>query len=164
MAIVNDPEPPLNVRSAPTNEKANVVDQLENGTFLSVIKEQNGWLQITEPTKGWVAKSRTSHGCNQKVERVNFGKGEQASRITDRFIGTGSHQYLFQAREGQSMTITVQDGPFPLVTGPNGQTLVAGPDDQRRQWTGVLPATGDYTVQLDSNFRGYPYGFTVEIR
>jgi hypothetical protein len=164
MAVVNDPESPLNVRSAPTTEGSKILGQIPNGTYLSVEKEQAGWFQIAQPQQGWVAKNRTKHGCSEKVERVSFGKGEPAIQIGDRFIGTGYHQYQFSGTKGQTMTITQQEGPFPMVIGPNGTPMVPGPDDQRTQWSGPLPETGDYTVQFDSNFKGYAYAVKVEIK
>jgi hypothetical protein len=164
MAIVNDPEPPINVRSTPTNDKANVIGQLKNGTFLTVEKEQNGWFQITDPIKGWVAKSRTTSSCNQKVERIRLGPGETSVSITDRFIGTGSHRYLFTVQPEQRLTVTRNDGPFPAVISPSGKFLVGSPDENRTQWSEVISEPGDYTVMLDSNYKGYPYSFVVEIR
>lgn len=164
MAIVNDPEPPINVRSAPTTDKANVVGQLKNGTFLTVTKEQDGWFQISDPMKGWVSKSRTTSSCNQKIERVRLGVGENSVSITDRFIGTGSHRYLFTINPEQRLTITRNDGPFPAVVSPSGKFLIGNPDENRTAWSEVLSEPGDYTVMLDSNYKGYPYSFVVEIQ
>ncbi len=163
MATVNDPNPPLNVRSNPTTS-SKVVGKLENGAFLSVAEEQDGWFRITDPVTGWVAKSRTSSGCSQKTERVRFGTGEDSIQIRDRFIGTGTHSYLFNAQQGQIFTITSQNGPLPEVLQPDGKSLLPGPDDQRTQWSGRLPVSGDYRVQLDSNYKGYQYTFTVAIK
>ncbi|MDX2232355.1 MAG: SH3 domain-containing protein [Leptolyngbyaceae cyanobacterium bins.349] len=164
MATVDDPESPLNVRSSPTTANTNnIVGQVQNGTFLTVTKVQNGWLQITEPLQGWVAQSRTRNGCNEKIERVRFGTGNTSTEISDRFIGTGFHKYLFQARAGQTITVTRQSGPFPFITKPDGK-LLADIQDDRDRWSGELPVSGDYGVQLDSNYKGYPYSFVVEIK
>ncbi len=43
MAIIADPNPPLNVRSSPRVASNNIVGQLQNGTRVSVVGEQNGW-------------------------------------------------------------------------------------------------------------------------
>lgn len=71
MALVNDPKPPLNVRSEPTTDGSKIVGQLKNGTLLTIADDQNGWLQIKTPLKGWVSKEQTVNGCNQKVERIS---------------------------------------------------------------------------------------------
>lgn len=58
--VSRDPTSPLNVRSGAGTEFA-IAGKLGNGTQLQVIGEQKGWLQISAPISGWVAKSRT--GC-----------------------------------------------------------------------------------------------------
>lgn len=165
MARVNDPSSPLNVRSAPTTEGSDVVGSLENGTFMTVDSEKDGWLKISGPMQGWVAGNRTDKGCNEKQERVRFGTGQTSIEIGDRFIGSGVHRYQFAASKGQQLSLTRSDGPFPTLYAPDGKPLVIGVEDENRtQWSGVLPATGNYTVELDSNYRGYDYRFQVEIQ
>lgn len=165
MAIVNDPDSPLNVRSAPTTEASKVVGQLQNGTMVMVTQEQAGWFQIESPMKGWISKQRTTNGCNQKVERVQFGTNDTSMTIADRFIGAGSHKYLLTVSNGQTMTITRKEGPFPTLITPTGKQLVEGPySESRRTWTEQLSQTGDYGILLESNYKGYPYAFTVEIK
>jgi eukaryotic-like serine/threonine-protein kinase len=61
--LVSDPESPLNVRSTPDETLDNVVSRLENETPLTVVTEQNGWLQISSPVAGWVSKKRTKNVC-----------------------------------------------------------------------------------------------------
>ncbi len=62
--VVNDPYPPLNVRSGPgTNFK--IVSQLNNNTALIVINQAldhqgDTWLEISSPCSGWVFKALTS--------------------------------------------------------------------------------------------------------
>ncbi len=165
MAIVKDPEPPLNVRSAPSTQAGQVVGTLQNGTFVSVEREQDGWFQISTPIKGWISSQRTDHGCSRKVERVEFAPGATTIEIADRFIGTGSHTYHLQANQGQTLTLTRQAGPFPMLLAPDGKPLAdIMPDDNRSSWSGTLPVTGQYTVEYDSNFKGYQYAFQIEIR
>jgi Bacterial SH3 domain len=162
MVIVDDPNPPLNVRSTPSTAGA-VVGQLKNGLMLSVTAEQSGWFKVSEPT-GWISAQRTKNSCNQKVERVSFGKGGTSATVTDRFIGTGRHRYIFNAGKGQRMTVSRGDGPFPTLLTPSGSVLVASmPDENRPQWSGVLTQTGDYAMEVESNFKGYSYSFNVAI-
>lgn len=164
MAKVNDPESPLNVRSQPTTEGSQIVGSLRNGEFVTVEREQDGWLQISVPMSGWIAKNRTESGCNQKLEQVSFAAGQNQVMIRDRFIGTGSHRYVLQAKQGQTITVTREAGAFPAVIAPNGKYLTEDPDDRRTNWSGQATQTGEYIFQLDSNFRGYPYAFSVQIQ
>ncbi len=164
MAIANDPEPPLNVRSAPSTDGDNIIGQVKNGTMVTVVDEENGWLQITTPMRGWVAKNRTENGCNQKLERISLGDSSSVM-IADRFIGTGDHRYVMKVSQGQTLTITRERGPFPSLIAPDGTRLVDGPMNEKREsWTGQLSQTGEYTFELESNFRGYRYSFLVEVK
>lgn len=163
MAKVSDPAPPLNVRSGPSSA-AKVVDHLQNGTWVTVVDESNGWFQISNPVAGWVSKQRAEYTCNQKVERVSFAPGGNSATLTDRFVGTGSHRYLLRLAKGQRLTLSRDQGPLPSVMAPDGTYLLSGPSDNRTNWNGQLPMSGDYTVALDSNFKGYDYSFFVEVR
>ena len=165
MAVVNDPEPPLNVRSAPTTEGDNVVGQLKNGTLVTIAADQNGWLQIKTPLKGWVSKRQTTNSCNEKVERISLSDASDPVQVADRFVGTGSHRYIFPVEQGQTLTINRDRGPFPMITAPDGTVLLGHEkDDKRSTWSGSLTQTGDYAIELESNFKGYRYAFSMEVK
>ncbi len=166
MAIVDDPNPPLNVRSVPTTDGDNVVGQLKNGTLVMVAEEQNGWFQIKSPQKGWISKSQTANGCNEKVERISLSTNGAALQIADRFIGTGNHRYVVAVDQPQTLTLTRGRGPFPMVMAPDGTVLLGhdAADEKRSTWSGRLTQTGDYVVELESNFRGYRYAFSMELK
>jgi len=61
--IATDPNPPLNVRSSPVVAPDNIVGKLQNGTRLTVIDENEGWLSISSPIQGWVFKDLTVTSC-----------------------------------------------------------------------------------------------------
>jgi uncharacterized protein YgiM (DUF1202 family) len=159
MAKINDPNPPANVRSQPNTDSASVVGTLKNGTFVTVINSNDGWLKISTPTKGWVSKTIALSGCNQKEERVAFAKGSTKTTIADEFIGTGSHTYQMYLLKGQTLRLRSQRGPRPMILSPQGRELVA--TDSAAPWSGKLDQSGDYKIILDSNFKGYRYAFEV---
>ncbi len=164
MARVSDPNPPLNVRSTPnTTSDGTVVGQLKNGTFVTVISEQEGWFRISTPVKGWLSSKNVESGCNQKVERVSFGKGGSSAEISDRFIGVGSHEYHLNLAKGQTLTVRSEKGDLPLIFAPNGK-VINDPQDGKQVWMSELPATGDYNLQMESNFKGYKYSFSIEVK
>jgi Bacterial SH3 domain len=163
MAKVEDPNPPSNVRSQPDSKANNVVGTVKNGTFVTVEQEQDGWLRISTPLKGWISKTVTLSGCNQKTERVRFASGQTRTEIADRFIGTGSHVYRFELAQGQTLTITGRKGPLPSIAAPNGK-FIANMDDDKKSWSGKLSESGEYRIILDSNFKGYQYDFEVEVQ
>ncbi len=65
LTIVNDPQPPLNVRAAPTDRFNNIVGGVQDGDPITVIGQQRGWLQVSAPVPGWVDKSLTRTICDQ---------------------------------------------------------------------------------------------------
>lgn len=174
MAIVSDPNPPTNIRSTPEVTDNNIVGQLDNGTVLSVKDEQDNWFQVStrggdNTLEGWVAKSVTDSSCSEKTQRITIHGDRNSVTISDRFIGTGSHEYMINANAGQTMTVTSTSGPFPFIFGPddpNRQTLLANDAGSPAPitWTGELSMSGDYVLDMESNFRGYEYSFTVELK
>ncbi|MEG4515795.1 MULTISPECIES: SH3 domain-containing protein [unclassified Microcoleus] len=164
MAVVSDPNPPLNVRSIPQVKGSNIVGKLKNNTFVSVAEEQNGWLRITDPP-GWIAKNRTESSCSNVNQQINFLPGGDEAIVKGRIIGGGSHSYQIRARKGQTMTVTNRQEVFPQIITPRGKLLAGDPyQGNETEWSGKVPVTGNYTLQLDSNFRGYEYEFSVKLR
>ena len=169
MAKTADPNPPTNVRSSPEVKPNNIVGKLENGTWVSVKTEKNGWFEITDPVEGWISKKVTESSCNQKRLRISFPGNSSSVTISDRFIGTGSHEYLLRANQGQTMTVIVNKGSLPFIFAPGDgnrqKDLTGGGDNSgKKSWSGKLPATGDYILDLESNFKGYDYSFKVEVK
>ncbi|MEG3977284.1 SH3 domain-containing protein [Microcoleus sp. herbarium8] len=163
MAVVSDPNPPLNVRSRPQVSGSKIVGKLKNNTFVSVAEEQNGWLRITEPA-GWIAKNRTESSCVNVNQQINFLPGGNEAIVKGRIIGGGSHSYQIRAAKNQTMTVKNRKDVFPLILTPGGKILGNSDRDNETEWTGKIPVTGNYTFQLDSNFRGYEYEFYVRVR
>ncbi|MEG4305776.1 SH3 domain-containing protein [Microcoleus sp. D3_18a_C4] len=163
-AVVSDPNPPLNVRSIPQVRGSQIVGKLKNNTFVSVAEEQNGWLRITDPP-GWIAKNRTESSCSNVNQQINFRPGGDEAIVKGRIIGGGSHSYRIRAIKGQTMTVRTRKDVFPQIIAPGGKLLAGNPyEENLTEWTGKIPVTGNYTFQLDSNFRGYEYEFSVQVR
>lgn len=164
MALVADPNPPLNVRDRPQVSESKIVGTLRNNTFVSVTDEQNGWLQISDPIAGWIAKNRTKSSCPNVKQRISFVAGGTEAIVQGKIIGGGSHSYLINATQGQTMRLTNHQQVLPLILTPDGKILAGASDvEGKTQWIGKVPVTGDYTLQLDSNFKGYDYDFSVEL-
>jgi hypothetical protein len=163
MALVNDPNPPLQVRSEPSVETGRVVGQLEDGVFVTVEREEQGWFKITIPLEGWIAKNRTVSTCGEKLETVRFAPGGDAAEIADEFVGTGSHQYRLQLDKGQTLSLKSEVGPLPSVQAPDGSYLT-GMSEDRTTWSTQLPQSGEYTFEMESNYRGYKYDFVVQVK
>lgn len=62
--VATDPQPPLNVRSEPNaTSSQNIVGTIRNGTPLTVVTAEAGWLKINHPLSGWVYQSLTFTRC-----------------------------------------------------------------------------------------------------
>ena len=160
MAKVNDPNPPLNVRAAPNATSGEIVGEVNNGTYVTIAEEKDGWFRIKDPVEGWIAASRTDSTCNVKDERVQFGQGENSATIDGRFIGGGTHTYRFNLAKGQRVTVMSDRGVLPTIIAPDGKEL-SSINDEKRSWQGTLATSGEYTLQFDSNYKGYEYKFTI---
>jgi len=165
MAIVDDPEAPLNVRKSPEVKEGNIVGQLNNNTFVSVADEQSGWLRITNPVTGWVAKNLTRSSCATVDKTITFSPRGDTAIVRGEIIGTGNHSYRLRMIQGQTLIIKNFGDVFPVIISPDGQLMAKEPNVEAREseWTGIMPVSGVYTLQLDSNFRGFEYEFSVLI-
>lgn len=164
-AKINDPNPPTNIRSSPEVKPNNIVGKVENGRVVFVQSEKNGWLQITEPITGWVSKTVTETECSEKTQSITIPANRNSTTISGRFIGTGTHKYTLKANQGQTLTVTSLKGAFPTIYGPDGKRLGGDPNIANSPpWTGKLPATGEYSLVLESNFKGYDYQFSVQLK
>lgn len=164
-AVVNDPNPPLNVRSSPEVKAGNIVGQLNNNTFVPVVEEKNGWLKISDPVEGWIAKNRTRSSCAIVNKPIQFLPGGNSALVQGEMIGGGSHTYTIRAKAGQTLTVENYKSVFPLIISPNGKLLTENEavTPNTRDWSGQLPVTGEYSLQLDSNYKGFEYEFLVRI-
>ncbi|MGD1807744.1 SH3 domain-containing protein [Dapis sp. BLCC M126] len=162
MAIVDDPEAPLNVRRSPEVKEGNIVGQLNNNAFVSVTDEQSGWLQISNPVTGWVAKNRTRSTCSKVDKTITFSPESDKAIVRGEIIGTGSHNYRVRMVQGQILSIKNLGDAFPAIISPDGKLMAV--EDNESEWTGTMPVGGVYTLQLDSNLRGYEYEFSVLIK
>jgi Bacterial SH3 domain len=79
LTIVSDPNPPLNVRSAPTDRYKNVVGGVQAGELLTVVSRQGGWLQISAPVAGWVDKALTKTTCD-RTEQAELSNSELTAK------------------------------------------------------------------------------------
>ncbi|MEB3339769.1 SH3 domain-containing protein [Okeania sp.] len=165
MAIVYDLDPPLNVRRSPEVQQGNIVGELNNNTYVSVADEQSGWLQITNPVEGWVAKNRTRNSCAMVDKTITFSPKSDTAIVRGEIIGSGSHNYRVRMIQGQTLTIKNLGDVFPAIINPDGLLITREPnvEGNESEWTSIMPVGGEYTLQLDSYLRGFEYEFLVLI-
>lgn len=65
-AVVKDPAPPLNMRKSPEVRPDNVIGTLENGKWLSVKEENEGWFRVGGKVEG--AKDEVEGALRDKLQ------------------------------------------------------------------------------------------------
>lgn len=85
----------------------------------------------------------------QTKQRVRFAPGESGANVSGSVKGYKYIDYVVGARKGQMMSIILTGSPsaeFAIMM-PDGGNL--GMDAvQVRQWSGELPASGDYAIRV----------------
>jgi hypothetical protein len=86
---------------------------------------------------------------------VHFAKGASSATLRGTLSGYDTVRYTVAARAGQTMTVTVGGSAnananfnvfAPGVVPGQGEAL--GSNDEKRRWSGTLPASGTYVVQV----------------
>jgi len=84
---------------------------------------------------------------------VQFAKGTSSATLRGTVAGYDTVRYTVAARAGQTMTVTLGGSAnanlnvyAPGVVPGQGEAL--GSTDETRGWTGTLPASGTYVVQV----------------
>jgi hypothetical protein len=96
--------------------------------------------------------------------RLQFKRGTSEATVQGKVSIALPDTYLVGARAGQTMTIKLtapRKSVRFLLMSPSTRSLVA---DNARDWSGVLPETGDYTILIDADARNSTYTMTVSIK
>ena len=86
-----------------------------------------------------------------RTERVQFKKGADGAIIKNRIKGYEIVDYLFGAKAGQTMRVTLKTNNganYFNVLPPGSNAAIAIGANLGNEWTGTLPVEGDYTVRI----------------
>lgn len=82
--------------------------------------------------------------------RIEFPPGATSATVAGRTVPNNPQRYLVRALQGQTMTVylsTAGEASYIAVLNPWGENM-AGAGGPIHQWSGVLPVTGDYTIEV----------------
>jgi hypothetical protein len=100
-------------------------------------------------------------------ERISFAPGATSGAVEGAVVRGEERRYLLGAQGGQQMTVRItslEDNAVFQIYGPNGAALPgAEPGRDARQWTGVLPASGDYQIAVGGTRGNATYRLDVTI-
>jgi len=85
---------------------------------------------------------------NGKPKRIEFSPGEIAAVVQGNLLEQNSQLYTLEASQGQIMTATIEGtGVLMNLLQENGQAIDSS-SHQTRSWTGQLPKTDRYTIEV----------------
>lgn len=156
--LLGSPGSRVNVRQTPSTNSP-VRHYGLGGDRVNILASTNApdgylWYKVQFPqsgAQGWIRGDLVQVGGasngGSTTQRVSFASGTSAAQVGGRVQGAQSRNYLVNARAGQRMSVsTIGTSSFLqiLVVAPNGRNLYTG----SRNWSGVLPSSGDYRVQV----------------
>jgi len=102
-------------------------------------------------------------------QRIKFPRGRTSTVINNAVLRDEIDQYILNARAGQRMKVDISsvenNATFQIMRPDKSQLLPgAGFDDDARHWSGELPETGDYTIEVAPTRGNATYRLKVEIR
>jgi hypothetical protein len=110
------------------------------------------WLNTPEPSEPGNQARVSGDGTDGTATRINFEPGRNEATARDKAVVGQSQAYVLRGLAGQylSLALSPADGAVVLsARGADGSTLI--PErDQATSWSGILPTTQDYYVDVMS--------------
>lgn len=102
------------------------------------------------------------------TKRIRFAKGQSSATVSESVIRGDRDTYIVGARKGQKMTVKItaleNNAAFTILTPGKKYLERAGELDDQTSWTGTLPASGDYRIEVGGTRGNATYKLTVTIR
>ena len=116
---------------------------------------------------GYPTEPGTGSPVIQAPVVVNFQPGTTGTTINGISLYNGSPSYSLRALAGQTMNVALSvdnSSAYITVIAPGGGNLAAS-DGPIRNWSGKLPTTGDYIIQVINPINGVAnFSLTVDIK
>ncbi|MEQ1921884.1 MAG: hypothetical protein ABL952_05185 [Pyrinomonadaceae bacterium] len=102
------------------------------------------------------------------TKRIKFAKGKHSATVSNSVIRGDRDTYIAGAGAGQTMTVKItslEDNAVFQIEGPDGEYLEgAGDGDDAMNFSGELPAKGDYKIIVGGTRGNSSYKLTVMIK
>lgn len=99
-----------------------------------------------------------------QTKRVRFPKGRTSVTLKGAAVRGTEDRYMLRAASGQTMTLhitsTEDNAVFNVIPPTSDRPLVT----EQTDWTGRLPATGDYTIVVGPTRGNATYTLEVTVR
>ena len=102
------------------------------------------------------------------TKRVRFPRGHTTATLKNSVVRGTRDRYTLGARAGQKMSIQItsieKNAVFTIYT-PDGGTLEgAGEGEDASRWSGALPTSGDYVIEVGGTRGNATYTLKVTVR
>ena len=102
------------------------------------------------------------------TKRVRFARGRTSATLKSSVIRGTRDRYLVEARAGQKMTVSitsVERNAVFAIYAPSHDTLEGASEHQEvKNWSGKLPESGDYVIEVGGTRGNATYRLTVSVR
>ncbi len=104
----------------------------------------------------------------ETAHRIQFAKGQSSKKIEGAVVRGTRDRYLLGARAGQVLTVnisSVERNAVFSIAKPDGQFLPNVTDESDAiHWSGKLPATGDFVIEVGGTRGNAKYLLSVSIK
>ena len=101
------------------------------------------------------------------TKRVTFQRGANSTTIKGSARWGATYIYLLRARAGQTLSVRLEGVPVLRIIPPGAKHFEPLPGaDLVKEWSGTLPKTGDYQLDLghtDDRYASAPYTLEISI-
>lgn len=101
-----------------------------------------------------------------RTRRVRFQRGRTTTVIKDAVVRGTQDRYILRASAGQTLTVhltSLEDNAAFSIYRTGGRRTLAGAEETT-DWSGELPGTGDYTIEVGPTRGNATYTLEVTIR
>lgn len=131
ITVIDSLKEPVFVYSEKTLNEASIIYTLDNLSIIEVENNQNGWIEIKSPVRGWVPLQQTHatcgwNGIKPSLERISklFKKAQNGNfKATDMLV-----RFSYQDADGAMATIV--NGYLLQLSKENPKLLISVLDDQ----------------------------------
>jgi hypothetical protein len=145
----------------------------DGDVLLSGHVKADQWFGVLRTTQDYYISVTTADGSTavsyalQVVipERIEFAPGATSALLRGGVPPNGTHNYILKVAAGQTMTVRLTaahgSGLF-VIWGADGTVLISDHADAT-EWTGVLPSTQDYYIDVRAAADNPPLKYTLEV-
>jgi hypothetical protein len=102
------------------------------------------------------------------TSRVRFARGSSSATLEGAVVRGDRDVYIVGANGGQSMSVNIssleRNAVFQIEAPGGNELRGAGETDDAMQWSGTLPASGDYRIIVGGTRGNASYTLRVSIR